>query len=52
MACVMMLAKHVLETEIFAVPDNEKEKRKKKRKKTEVENVENVKTKCNIAGLD
>lgn len=31
---MMMLAKHVLETEIFTVPGNEKGKRKKKRKKT------------------
>lgn len=27
-------------------------KRKKKRKKTQVENVENVKTKCHVTGLD
>ena len=47
-----MCDEHVLEAEVLAVPDNGKEKRKQKRKKTEVENVENVKTKCNIAGPD
>jgi len=46
-----MCDEHVLERKILAVPDNEKEKRGKKETK-QVENVENLKTKFNIAGLD